>query len=81
MLFCCMPIFFQTHRFRKTLSGKPSECQTVWTQIRHFVVHYLDPNCFQRFLADNTSQQTTLVGKELINVYNVSIQFLNPTVA
>ena len=26
--------FFQNHLFRKNLSGIPSECQTVWIQIR-----------------------------------------------
>ena len=42
---------------------------------QHFVLHYLDPNCFQTFSADHTSQQTTTVGKELININNVSIQY------
>ena len=35
MLFCCLWIFFQKLTFsKKNLSGIPSECQTVWIQIR-----------------------------------------------
>ena len=36
MLFfvCCLLLFFQNQLFQKTLSGIPSECQTVWILIR-----------------------------------------------
>ena len=41
---------FQNQLFRKNLSGIPSECQTVWIQVRLD----LEPTCLQR-----------LAGKEL----------------
>ena len=34
MLFCCLLIFWQNQLFRKFLTGMPSDCQTVWIQIR-----------------------------------------------
>ena len=34
MLFCRLLNFFQKQLFLKILSGIPSECQTVWIQIR-----------------------------------------------
>ena len=34
MLFLSSADFFQNRLFRKILSGIPSECQTVWVQIR-----------------------------------------------
>ena len=33
--------FFQNQLFRKILSGTPSECQTVWTQIRTDILSVL----------------------------------------
>ena len=53
--------FFQHKFFRKILSGLPSECQTVWIQLRPNKPD-LGPNCLQRLSADNTCQ------KELIDV-------------
>ena len=56
MLFCRLLIFFQNQLFRKNLSILPSECQTVWIQIRPdiFVGPDLDPNCLQRLSEDDT---------------------------
>ena len=52
---------FQDQLFRKILSGTPSECQTVWTQIR--------PDKMSGLIWVQTVcksyQQMTLVGKEL----------------
>ena len=47
--------FFQNQRFRKILSGIPSECQTVWIQIRP-----------DKMTVCKCYQQTTLVVRELI---------------
>ena len=33
MIFCSLH-FFQNHLYRNILSGIPSDCQTVWVQIR-----------------------------------------------
>ena len=60
MLFCRL-LFFQIQLFRKILSGIPSECQTVWIQIR--------PNLLLGLIWVQTVcesyQQTTPVGEEL----------------
>ena len=53
--------FFQNQLFQKILSGIPSQCQTLWIQIRPDVLSGLiwvqiDPKCYQ---------QTIQVGKEL----------------
>ena len=51
---------FQNQLFRKTLSGLPSECQTVWIQIRLNILSgliWVQTVC-------KCYQQTTLVGKE-----------------
>ena len=63
MLFCRFWIFFLIKFFKKNLSGIPSDCRTVWIQIRpdktdqarHFVGPDLGPNCLQSY------QQTTKV--------------------
>ena len=44
-------IFFQNNLSRKILSGIPSECQTIGTQIRSDV---MGPKCLQMLLADDT---------------------------
>ena len=53
--------FFQNQLFQKVTSGLPSECQTVWTQIR--------PDILSGLIWVQTVckgyQQTTQVGKEL----------------
>ena len=53
---------FQNQIFRKILSGIPSECQTVWIQMR--------PDIFSVLIWVQTVckgyQQTMLVGKELV---------------
>ena len=56
MLFCRLWNFSKS-TFSKNLSGTPSECQTVWIQIRHDGngVPDLGPNCLQRLSADDTS--------------------------
>ena len=56
--FCRLLIFFQNQLFRKSLPGITSECQTVWLQIRpaSLLGPDLGPNCFQKFLADDTSK-------------------------
>ena len=54
--------FFQNQLFRKTLSGIPSECQTVWIQIKPGILLgliWVQTVC-------KCYQQTTPVGKELI---------------
>ena len=53
--------FFRITFFRKILSGKHSECQTVWIWIRPDVLNGLI--CVQTICKGY--QQTTLVGKEL----------------
>ena len=61
MLFCCLLIFFKINFFQKILSGIPSECQTVWIQIRPEIILgliLLQTVC-------KGYQQTTLLGKEL----------------
>ena len=45
--------FSKTNFFKKILSELPSECQTVWIQIRPDILS----NCFQRLSADDTSRQ------------------------
>ena len=55
--------FFQNQLFRKILSGIPSECQTVWIQIRPDILSGL----IRVQTVSKGSQQTTLVGKELCN--------------
>ena len=61
MLFCRLLIFFQNQLLRKILPEIPSECQTVWNQIR--------PDILSGLIWVQTVctgyQQTTLVGKEL----------------
>ena len=55
---------FQNQLFQKILSGIPSECQTVWIQIRtdrKSVLIWVQA-CLQML-----QKQTALVGKELIN--------------
>ena len=47
--------FFQNQLFQKNLSGIPSECQTVWTQIRPDKIQSVCKGC----------EQTTLLGIEL----------------
>ena len=61
MLFCRLLILFKNKLFRKILLGIPSECQTVWIQIRPDILSglmWVQPGC-------KSSQQSTLV-KELI---------------
>ena len=53
--------FFQNLCSRKILSGIPSECQTVWTQIRTDVLSVL----IWVQIVCKGYQQTTLIGKEL----------------
>ena len=50
---------FHSQLFKIILSGIPSECQTVWIQIRpdKNVAPDLGQNCLQRLVADNTSRQ------------------------
>ena len=40
-MFCCRLLFFQNKLFQKNLSGKLSECQTVWIQIRRDILSVL----------------------------------------
>ena len=58
MICCRLRNFFKINFFQKIPSGLSSEGQTVWVpnQARHFVGPDLDPNCFQRFLADDTTR-------------------------
>ena len=50
---------FQNQHIQKSLSGKPSCCQTLWIQIRPDIFD-LGPKCLQKLSAEDTS----LVGKE-----------------
>ena len=60
--------YFQNQLSPKILSGIPSECQTVWIQIRpDSVGPDLGPNCLQGFSADDT-------GRLRVN----ATSFLNP---
>ena len=53
----CLLLIFQNHFFLN-ISGIPSECQTVWIQIRpEYVGPDQGPNCLQRVSADETSSQ------------------------
>ena len=57
---CC---FYKINFFKKILSGIPSECQTVWIQIRLDILSgliWVQTVC-------KGYQQMTPVGKELIN--------------
>ena len=58
---CCLLIFFKINFLEKFLSGIPSECQTVWIQIRP---HDLSGLIWIQAVCKGY-QQTTLVGKEL----------------
>ena len=73
MLFLSSADFFQNQLFRKILSGTPSECQTVWIQIRPDVLSgliWVQTVC-------KGFQQTTLVGNELmIVIYFFSLHTL-----
>ena len=69
MLNCRLLIFFQNQPFFKTLSGIPTECQTVWIHIRPNVLSGL----IWVITVCNSYQQTTLVAKELIlEIFNDS---------
>ena len=58
MLFCRMLIFFfKINLFSKKISRIPSECKTVWIQIRPDI---LVPNCLQKLSADDTIWQRLL---------------------
>ena len=63
MLFSRLLVFFQNELFLKILPGIPSECQTVWIQIR--------PDRTSGLVLVQTVckgfQPTTLVGKDLRN--------------
>ena len=61
MLFCRLLIFLKNQYIWKFLSGIPSECQTVWIQIRSDILSGLI--WVQTVCKDY--QQTTLAGKEL----------------
>ena len=52
--------FFQNQLFRKTVSGIPSDCQTIWIQIRPKVL----PSLIWVQTVCKSYQQMTLVGKE-----------------
>ena len=71
MLFIWSTEFFYNQLFQKILSGIPSECQTVWIQIR--------PDTLSGLILVQTVckcyQQTTSVGKELISTANVQYHF------
>ena len=55
--------FLSSADFLKTiLSEIPSECQTVWTQIRPS-----DPNCLPRSSADDTGRQRGNTSKKLLH--------------
>ena len=59
--FCRLLIFFQNELFRKILSGRPSECQTDWIQVRpdkKSGLIWVQTVC-------KSNQQTTLGDKEL----------------
>ena len=58
-VFCRLLIFFQIPLFRKILSGIPSECQTVWIQIRPDILS--GPIWVQTVCKGY--QQTTLIDK------------------
>ena len=73
MLFChqfffCL-FFFLIYFFKKNLSGIPSECQTVWIQIRPDVSSaWSGPKLFAKVIS--RQQKSPLAGKELNNVEN-----------
>ena len=58
MLFCRQQFFFNK-LFGKILSGIPSECQTVWIQIKPDILSGPDlgPNYLQRLSENGTSRQ------------------------
>ena len=49
--------FFQNQLIGKLLSGIPSECQTVWIQIRPDLGPDLGPYCLQKLSANETNRQ------------------------
>ena len=65
---------FQNQLFRRFLSGVPSECQTVWNQIRRDVFSgliWVQTVC-------KGYRQTTLGGKDLTNLSRMeSLLFIN----
>ena len=73
--FLLSAVFFQNQLIWKILSGIPSECQTVWIQIR--------PNTLSGRIWVQTVckgyQQTTLVGKEL-KTWRLKEKLLYPVV-
>ena len=58
--------FFQNQLFGKIISGIPSECQTVWNQIRPDVLSGL---IWVQTVCEGY-QQTTLVGKEFYDYFS-----------
>ena len=60
--------FFKS-TFRKIISGIPSECQTVWIQIRT-VGPDMGKNCLQRLSADDTSNN--MMTLTLCHINNVN---------
>ena len=52
MLFCRLLIFFKINFFEKSLIGVPSECETVWTEIRIDVLSEF--KLFAKLLEDDT---------------------------
>ena len=63
-IFFCHLLFFSESTFSKILSGIPSECQTVWIQIRHGILSGLI--WVQNICTGN--QQTILVGKRVLPI-------------
>ena len=63
-LFYRLLIFFKINFFKKFLSGIPSDCQTVWNQIRPDIMSGL----IWSQTVNNGCQQTTLAGKEINQV-------------
>ena len=55
--------FFKNHLFLKNLSGIPSECRTIWIQIRPDVLSSLISDLGLNYL--QSYPQMTVVGKEL----------------
>ena len=75
VFFCRLLIFFLNHIYRKILLGIPSECQTVWIQIRPDALLgqiWVQSVC-------KSCQQTALVGKELMEKRKVPISLVATT--
>ena len=73
---CC---FFQNQHFRNFHSGIPSECQTVWIQIKSdvYVGPDLIPNYLQRLSADGTTRQRVKVTEKQRSIASIFCNSFN----